>query len=152
MTLTVHPRFGEEIAVISPHGRNAVWAETSDGKARLLPIAWTTLRPRPEPLAFRERAVHLAPEALRELALWTAARAGHAEPDAEVGHFDKRVENPGPDGSAVEGAMDLGRGEGIGVGNGERSRAGGEPTAAVVGEARSRSARRRAKRARGGSR
>lgn len=96
--------------MISQHGRNAVWAETSDGKARLIPIAWTTLRPRPEPLALRERAVHWAPEALRELALWTAARAGHAEPDAELGHFDKGIDNRFPDGSAVEGAMDLGRG------------------------------------------
>jgi len=138
--------------VITMHGRNAVWAETCDGRARLLPIAWTTLRPRPEPLALRGRAVHWAPEALRELALWTAARSGLAEPDTEVGHFDKCMENRGPDGSASGGTMDLGQGGGIGVGNGERSSAGRESAAAVVGKARSPSARSRAKRARGDSR
>jgi hypothetical protein len=72
--LAVHPLVGEKMSVVSPYGRHAVWVETSDGNLRLLPLAWTTLEPRGEPLALQGRALRLDPLALRELAAWVAAR------------------------------------------------------------------------------
>jgi len=41
--------------VIAAYGRGAVWVEMSDGKLRLLPLAWTSLHPRPDPLAVGEK-------------------------------------------------------------------------------------------------
>jgi hypothetical protein len=103
VTLTVHPRFGEELDVLRPYGRQAVWVETSEQRVITLPLAWTTLCPRPEPLVARGRTVRLAPEALRELAGWVAARARDAEAlegqkGQEVGHFDKYMVNRDTDG------------------------------------------------------
>ena len=60
--------------MLGAYGRSAVWAETSDGKLRLLPLAWTSLYPRPEPLTLDGRAVRLEPEALRALSAWVSAR------------------------------------------------------------------------------
>jgi hypothetical protein len=68
VALAVHPRFGEEVAVVSAYGRNGVRVETFDEQLMFLPLAWTTLRPRAEPLVLKGRAVLLGPEALRELA------------------------------------------------------------------------------------
>jgi hypothetical protein len=136
VALVVHPRFGEEFAAVSAYGRNAVFAETSDGELRLLPIVWTTLHVRPEPLALEGRPVRLAPQALRELALWVAARFPGA------GTRDREEV------AARAGGSDKGR-------DAERSRpAGAEPesAAAVVGEAGSPGARARAQRARRGKR
>jgi hypothetical protein len=148
VTLLVHPRYGEEIAVLSTYGRRAVWAETSDGRLRLLPIAWTSLHPRGEPLALGGQPVRLAPQALLELAAWVVARVLDARGDGqEVGHFDKSSENRGSDGSTSDGTAG-----GAARGDGERSSPGSEPAAAVVGEVGSPSARRRAQRSARGTR
>ena len=74
MTLAVHPRFGEEISVLAAYGRGAVQVETPDGRLRLLPLAWTDLHPRPDPLTVEGRSVRLAPEALLALSAWVRAR------------------------------------------------------------------------------
>jgi len=71
----VHPWFGETVHVIRPHGRTAVFVERDDGDKRLIPVAWTDLRPRPEPLQVRGRSVRLAPAAARELSAWVAERS-----------------------------------------------------------------------------
>ncbi len=105
--------------MVADYGRHAVWAETSDGKLRLLPRVWTTLQPRPEPLAAHGQAVRLAPEALRELAAWVSARTDRARPDG-----GKKLA------SGIGGSEKVRDGEG-GAGGGARS------AAAVVGETRS---------------
>lgn len=137
----VHPRFGEEVAVVSVYGRSCVRVETVDEQLLLLPVAWTTLRPRAEPLAMEGRAVLLAPEALRELAAWVAARTREAQAHdgrhgQEVGHFDKGMENRGPDGGLSDEPADQ-REEcgGADVRQGERCSPGGDSAAAVVGQA-----------------
>jgi hypothetical protein len=148
VTLLVHPRYGEEIVVLSTYGRGAVWAETSDGGLRLLPIAWTSLHPRGEPLAFGAQPVRLAPEALLELAGWVVARLLDARGDGqEVGHFGKCGEDRVPDGSTSDRTAG-----GAARGDGERSSAGGESASAVVGEVGAPSARGRAQRATRGTR
>jgi hypothetical protein len=48
--------------------------EQADGQLRLLPVAWTDLVPQPAALAVEGRPVRLAPDALRELGAWVAAR------------------------------------------------------------------------------
>ena len=148
----------------SAYGRDAVWVETSDGKLRLLPLAWTTLRPRPEPLAVEGRAVRLAPEALRELTAWVAARA--PEPEAsdggriaaggttneggqEVGHFDKHMQTRDPDGAPSDPAGGPARGGGGDVRAGARDPSRRDPPAAMVGQAGSPGAGRRERQDRG---
>jgi hypothetical protein len=88
--------------------------------------------------------VRLAPDALRELALWVAARACTLGLHAEVGHFDKYMMNRAPDGSAANGRTtdETDRREDVAVGDGERCSRG---PAAVVGKAGSPSVRRRAR-------
>jgi hypothetical protein len=148
VTLAVHPRFGEEVAVVSLYGRNAVRAETVDEQLIFLPVAWTTLRPRAEPLAVKGRTVLLAPESLRELAAWVAdrapaAKAHHDRNGQEVGHFDKDTENRRPDGvPSNDPAEDREKRGGVNARGGERCSAGGDSAAAVVGQAGSPSAHR----------
>jgi hypothetical protein len=120
VTLAVHPLFGRELAVHSSYGPEAVWAETRDGKLRLLPLAWTSLRPRGEPLVHKGQAVRLAPEALLELAAWVGARAARSEP------------SPG-EGEKFAPLNDSGNKARHGRGSSRRA----VPAAAVVGEARS---------------
>lgn len=116
---------------MSTHGRRAVWTETSDGAQRLVPLRWTTLHPRADPLALNGAAVRLAPEALRELAAWVGARVPEADPHA--------IEKLAPE---------IGRGEERG--DGEHSPRGVASAVAVVGQTRSPSTGRRgARRKRG---
>jgi hypothetical protein len=132
VTLAVHPRFGEEVAV-SPHGRHTVWAEAQDNRYSLLPLQWTTLHPRSEPLSRGGRAVRLSPEGLRELSIWVVARLPVAQPrDGEE--------------FAVE------SGERENVGDGEDSAGGIESTSTVVGQACSPVAGRRVERRKRGVR
>ncbi len=122
--------------MLSAYGRNAVSAEAPDGELRLLPVAWTTLRVRPEPLAFGGRPVRLAPQALLELTQWVAVRL----PD--MGTHDRKEVAGWLSGS------EKGR-------DADRScPAGAEPESAlaVVGEAGSPGSRARAHRARRGKR
>ena len=116
MTLAVHPLFGQELAVRSSYGPDAVWVETTDGKLRLLPLAWTSLVPRRESLEIDGQVVRLAPEALLDLAAWVAARAERATPA-----ISKKI------------AAKICTGDNSG--DGKRPRRGA--TAAVVGKARS---------------
>jgi len=134
--------------VVSVYGRNGVRVETFDEQLMFLPLAWTTLRPRAEPLAVKGRAVLLGAEALRELAAWVAARAlaeqaRDGRQGQEVGRFDKDMENREPDGGlSDEPADQQERSGGVGARHGERSSAGGDSAAAVVGQAGSPSAHR----------
>jgi hypothetical protein len=155
VTLAVHPRFGEDLAIVGAYGRSAVWVETFDGgDLRMLPLSWTSRHPRPEPLASQGRAVRLAPEALRELAAWVAARASDAETaiGRKVGHFDKCVRNRHPDGSGSDGPAGELASSGTGgddLTESGRCSSGGRATAAVVGQAGSPGAQCRKQRKRG---
>jgi hypothetical protein len=132
VTLAVHPRFGEEVAV-SPHGRHTVWAETLDGRHSLLPLQWTTLHPRAEPLSKGGRAVRLSSEALCELSIWVVARLPVAQPrDGEE--------------------FANGAGERENVCDGEDSAGGIGSTTTVVGQARSSGVGRRVERRKRGVR
>jgi hypothetical protein len=72
--LPVHPLYGERVEVVARYGRHALRVEQPDGQLRLLPIAWTDLVPRPAPLTVKGRPVRLAPDAMRDLDAWVAAR------------------------------------------------------------------------------
>jgi len=85
VTLRVHPRYGEELEVVSSWGRRAVAAEAEDGRRLLLPVEWTSLHPRAEPLEWEGRPVRLAPAALRSLAAWVGGRLGEADDEPAVG-------------------------------------------------------------------
>ena len=143
VTLAVHPRFGEELAVRRTYGRSAVWVETPEERLFEVPRAWTTLCPRAAPLAAQGRPVRLAPDALRELAGWVAARTADAEArdgknGQEVGHFNKDMENPDPDGGVSDEPADRHEQDGVAdARDGERSSTatGRDAAAAVVGQA-----------------
>jgi hypothetical protein len=80
--LPVHPLYRERVEVVARYGRHALRVEQPDGQLRLLPVAWTDLVPRPAALALRGRRVRLAPDALRELGAWVAARISrHGSPE-----------------------------------------------------------------------
>ncbi len=125
VTLAVHPLCGGELIVTTAYGRNGVRAETADGTIRLLPLAWTSLQPRPDPLALDDHAVRLAPDALRALACWVHARVE----DQKLDLVDREDHKPGD-------------------GVGKRAPI-GAAAAAVVGKARAPQARRRSQRKRG---
>ena len=152
MALAVHPRFGEEIAVVWRQGRHTVLVEMSDGRVRKLPVAWTTLHVRAEALSFKGQPVRLAPERLRELVAWVAARR---PAETETCHAEQRVENPDLDGRVGDGAVGrAAQGGDVGVADSERFVPAGGVAGAVVGEAGSPEGDQRAgaERARGGGR
>jgi hypothetical protein len=72
--LPVHPLYGERVEILARYGRHGLRVEQPDGQLRVLPVAWTDLVPRATALAVRGQPVRLAPEALRELGAWVAAR------------------------------------------------------------------------------
>ena len=82
--------------MVSTFGRDAVRVETVDGKLILVPLAWTSMRPRPSPLELKGQSVRLAADALRELAAWVAARTTTLQPHkgkkfaAKIGKRDKK--------------------------------------------------------------
>jgi hypothetical protein len=125
VTLAVHPLCGEAFTVITTYGRSAAQVETADGYQRQLPLAWTSLVPRPDPLAFEGHVVRLAPEGLYGLACWVEARADRAKLDLA----DREDQKPEDD-----------------VGKVVRT---GAATAAVVGKTRAPRAQRRSQRKRG---
>jgi len=104
--LPVHPLYGEQVEVVERYGRHALRVEQPDGQLRLLPVTWTDLVPRQAALAVKGRPVRLAPEALRELGAWVAARVSHRRAPEKVDAVDadarrlKRDAAP-PDGAAV---------------------------------------------------
>jgi hypothetical protein len=74
ITLRIHPRYGQQVAVLQTHGRDALWVETPDGEHRIVPAAWTDWRPRAGLPEIGGRMVLLVPEAMKELAAYVAAR------------------------------------------------------------------------------
>jgi hypothetical protein len=74
------------------YGRSAVRAEAPDGRIRLLPLAWTNLQPRPDPLVLEGRVVRLAPDALRSLASWVCARVHDQKLDLADREDHKRAD------------------------------------------------------------
>lgn len=104
--LPVHPLYGERVEVVERYGRHALRVEQPDGQVRLLPAAWTDLVPRPAALAVKGRPVRLAPDAMRELGAWVAARiSSRRSPetvDALHGDAHKLKHDAAPtDGAAV---------------------------------------------------
>jgi hypothetical protein len=104
--LPVHPLYGQQVEVVERYGHHALRVEQPDGQLRLLPVAWTDLVPRPAALAVQGRAVRLAPEALRELGAWVAARiTSRRSPEKldSVGSDAQKLKRDAapPDGAAV---------------------------------------------------
>jgi hypothetical protein len=104
--LPIHPLCGARLEVVARYGRHALRVEQPDGRLRLLPLVWTDRVPRPAALVVEGRPVRLAPEALRELGAWVAARiTHHGSPeklDAVAGDTRKlEVDAAPPAGAAV---------------------------------------------------
>ena len=104
--LPVHPLYGERVEVVARYGRHALRVEQPDGQLKLLPVAWTDLVPRPAALAVQGRPVRLAPDALRELGAWVAARIpSRRSPEKldSVGSDAQKLKRDAapPDGAAV---------------------------------------------------
>ena len=79
IALEVHPLFGEQIYVGASHGPDAVWAETSDGRLRIIPVAWTDLEPRRPALSLGQKRVRIDPRSARSLAAFVQSRIADAE-------------------------------------------------------------------------
>jgi hypothetical protein len=90
--LPVHPLCGARLEVVARYGRHALRVEQPDGQLRLLPVAWTDPVPRPAALVVQGRPVRLAPDALRELGAWVAARTrrGRSPEKLDAVHADAR--------------------------------------------------------------
>jgi hypothetical protein len=101
--LPVHPLYGERVEVVDRYGRHALRVEQPDGQLRLLPIAWTDLVPRPAALAVKGRPVRLAPDALRELGAWVAARIGSRRSPEKVDAVDGDAPKLKPDAAPTDG-------------------------------------------------
>ncbi len=104
--LPVHPLYGERVEVVARYGRHALRVEQPDGQPRLLPVGWTDLVPRPAALTLKGRPVRLAPETLRELGAWVAARISHCRAPEKVDAVDVdarrlKLDAALPDGAAV---------------------------------------------------
>jgi hypothetical protein len=114
----------------------------------MVPLEWTDLKPAALLAAVHsERIVHLAPEALRELAAWIGAR-GAQKASREVGHFDKWGESHDPDGEQrPSDAFNAGKPQRSAVADSREQRR--QPAAALVEQARSPDA---ARHRRGGAR
>ena len=102
--MPVHPLYGERVEVLARYGRHALRVEQPDGQLRLLPGAWTDLVPRPAALAVKGRLVRLAPDAVRELGAWVAARIGSRGSPEKVDAVDGDVRKLKLDAAATDGA------------------------------------------------
>lgn len=102
--LPVHPLYGERIEIVERYGRHALRVEQPDGQLRLLPVAWTDLVPRPAALAVKGRPVRLAPEALRELGAWVAARLSSPRSPEKVDAVDADARKLKLDAAPTDGA------------------------------------------------
>lgn len=74
ITLAVHPRCGETIWILSSHGADEVCVELLDSDVRIMPVAWTSLYPRPTKLSINGRDVRLAPDSAVPIACWIDMR------------------------------------------------------------------------------
>ena len=97
ITLPVHPRFGEEVAVQWSYGARAVRIETDQHLRLIVPLAWTDLAPRLLAAEHNGRPLHLLPEGLLELAAWVEARV-FGRGSEEVGHHHEGDETGGRNG------------------------------------------------------
>jgi hypothetical protein len=104
--LPVHPLYGERVEVVARYGRHALRVEQPDGQLRLLPAAWTDLVPRPAALAVQGRPVRLAPEALRELGAWVAARVSPRRAPGKVDAGDGDAQRLKHDAAPPDGAAE----------------------------------------------
>jgi hypothetical protein len=102
--LPVHPHYGERVAVVTRYGRHALRVEQPDGRLRLLPVAWTDLVPRPAALKLKGRPVRLAPEALRELGAWVAARISRGGSSEKLDSADSDARKLKVDAAPTDGA------------------------------------------------
>jgi len=64
------------VIVLLTHGHDALRVETQEGEHLIVPTAWTNYRPRRSLPEVGGRTVLLAPEAMKELAAYVAARRG----------------------------------------------------------------------------
>jgi hypothetical protein len=101
-----NPLHGERVEIVARYGRHALRVEQPDGQLRLLPVAWTDLVPRPAALAVKGRPVLLAPDALRELGAWIAARISRRRAPEKVASVGAdapklKLDAAPPDGAAV---------------------------------------------------
>jgi hypothetical protein len=143
ITLPIHPRFGEEVVIRRCHGVGIVLVETQGGAQHLLlPLEWTDLKaPAHFATVHSEQNVHLAPQALRELAAWIEAQGAEKE-SKEVGHFDKWGESSDPDGERrPSDGSKAGKPRRSAAADGREQRH--QPAAALVEQARSPDAARR---------
>ncbi len=142
ITLAVHPRFDEEVAVRRTHGAGIVLVQALDGQHCMVPIEWTDLKPEALSAAVHMgQTVHLAPDALLQLAAWVEVRRAEKS-SKEVGHFDKCGESRDPDGEQrpSDGVTGSEPRRVVGAARKENRR---RPAAAVVEQACSSDARRR---------
>jgi len=104
--LPVHPLCGERVEILERYGHYGLRVELPDGQMRLLPVAWTDLRPRAAPPVIQGRLSRLAPAALRQLSVWVGARMSTPSPEkldsTEVAARNlSRDAAPADDGAAV---------------------------------------------------
>ncbi len=77
----MHPNVGSALTALRRHGPDMVRAEDADGREWIVPVAWTSLRPRVAPLTHEGVPVRLAPDAALALAAWVAARRAPDAPE-----------------------------------------------------------------------
>jgi hypothetical protein len=102
--LPIHPLYGARLEVVARYGRHALRVEQPDGRLRLLPVAWTDLVPRPAALVVEGRPVRLAPEALRQLGAWVAARITPGRPSENLDSADADARKLNLDAAPRDGA------------------------------------------------
>lgn len=89
LTFPIHPGFGSALTVLRHYGPDMVRVEDAEGREWIIPVAWTSLRPRTAPLSHGGVPVHLAPDAVLALAAWVAARRAPTGP--ELSEFDRQA-------------------------------------------------------------
>ena len=102
--LPVHPRYGERVEVVARYGHHGLRVEQPDGQLRLVPVAWTDLVPRPPALVLMGRPVPLAPDALRELGAWVAARVSRQGSPEKLDSVDDDTRELKVDAAPTDGA------------------------------------------------
>jgi hypothetical protein len=102
--LPVHPLCGARLDIVARYGHHTLRVEQSDGRLRLLPVAWTDLMPRPAALVVDGRPVRLAPEALRQLGAWVAARITPGGPPGKLDSADADARKLNLDAAPRDGA------------------------------------------------
>jgi hypothetical protein len=139
IALRVHPRFGEEIAIVRAHGPDMVWAEQSDGRLTILPLSWTDLTMQPEPGQVNGRTALLCSKAVLQLSKWVRARIDSAAAPIPCRKLDTQIEQGlgcNLDGSAHTAAVVDERRRDNAVASATDARESGADAAAMVEQAR----------------